>query len=79
MNIKNATNAFSGSWLANHNYLTRQELTNWKLLEPRVSVIFDCPQKDLFYDLMNVILTSRAAVSEMVDNDNDNKWQLGKI
>ena len=42
----------------------------------RVAIIIDCPQKDLFQDLVNVILTSRTAVSEMVVNDNDDDWLL---
>ena len=42
----------------------------------RVGVIIDCPQKDLFHDLMNVILMSRMALSEMADNKNDKDWQL---
>ena len=37
---------------------------------PRVSIIIHCPQKDLFNDLVNVILMSRTAGSELVDNDN---------
>ena len=42
----------------------------------RVGVIIDCSQKYLFHDLVNVILTSQMAVSEMVDNNNDNDWPL---
>ena len=42
----------------------------------RVGVIIDCSQKYLFHDLMNIILTSRIAVSEMVDNNNNNDWLL---
>ena len=38
--------------------------------EPRQGIIIDCPQKDLFHNLINVILTSRITISEMVDNDN---------
>ena len=44
------------------------------MFDPRVSVIIECPLNDLFHDLVYVILTSRTAVSEMVDND----WPLVK-
>ena len=32
----------------------------------------DCPQKGLFNNLLNVILTSSTAVSKMINDDNDN-------
>ena len=40
-------------------------------LEPRVGVIIDCPQKDLFNDARDVIITSQMAVSEMVNDDHE--------
>ena len=33
---------------------------------PRVGVINDCPQKDLFHDPCDVIIMSRMAISEVV-------------
>ena len=65
-------------------------LTNWhpvrlnqksfyiflKTFLARVGVIIDFSQKDLFQDLVTIILTSRMAISEMVDNDNDIDWPL---
>ena len=43
----------------------------------RVGVIIDCPQKDLFHNFMNVISTSKKAISEMVDSDN--VWPLVNV
>ena len=39
---------------------------------PRVGVIFDCPQNDLYLDRRDAIMTSNMAFSEMANNDNDN-------
>ena len=41
-------------------------------------VIINYPQKDLFHDLIGVIINSRTVVSEMVDKDNDNEWPLAE-
>ena len=46
------------------------------VLQPRVSINIECPLNGLFHDLVNIILTSRTADSEMVDNNND--WPLVK-
>ena len=37
---------------------------------PREGVIIDYPQKDLFHDPRDVIITSWMAVSDLADNDN---------
>ena len=47
--------------------------------EPREGVIIWSPQNGLFQDLMNVILTSQTGISEMVNDDDDDEWPLGKI
>ena len=33
--------------------------------QPMLGVIIDCPQKDLFHDLVNIILTSRTVISNI--------------
>ena len=43
----------------------------------RVGLIINCPQKDLFHNLVTVIITSQTVVSEMVDKDNE--WLLVKM
>ena len=43
---------------------------------PRVGIFIECPLDGLFHIACDIILTSRAAVSEMVDNDDDNAWPL---
>ena len=48
------------------------------VLQPRVGIIIECPLNGLFHDLVNIILTSRTADSEMVNYDNDNDWPLVK-
>ena len=41
---------------------------------PRVGIIIECPLNGLFHDLMNIIITSQVAISEMVDRlDNTNR------
>ena len=46
---------------------------------PRVGIIIKYPQNGLFHDLVNIILMSQMAVSEMANNNNDNEWLLGNI
>ena len=48
-------------------------------LVPREGVIIECPPNGHFHDLVNVILMSRTAISEMVLNVNANEGPLGKI
>ena len=43
----------------------------------REGVIIECPLKQQFHNVVIVILMSRVAVIELVDNDN--RWSLGKI
>ena len=46
---------------------SRLVLFEYKMI-PKEGVIIECPQNGLFHDLMNVILTSWAAVSEMIND-----------
>ena len=54
--------------------------TFWQILcfkrGTRVSISDVCPKKDLYHDPHDVIITSGMAVSELVDNDNDNVLPL---
>ena len=43
---------------------------------PRVGIIFECTQNCLFHNLLNLLLMSRTAVIELVDNNNNNVWLL---
>ena len=47
-------------------------------LGPWVGVIVECPLNGLFLDLVNIILKSRMAVTEMIDNNSNNDWPLVK-
>ena len=44
----------------------------WFTSKSRVSIIINCPKKDLFLDPRDVIITSQMAVSDLVENNNDN-------
>ena len=58
-------------------FLLHVELRLWKGgFNPRVGVIIDCPQKDFCHHLVKVILTSRMAVSEMVDHSSRISYEL---
>ena len=46
------------------------------VLRSRVGVSDLCPQKYLFHNSCDVIITSQMAVSELVDNGNDNVLPL---
>ena len=46
------------------------------LYAPRVGAINISSKNDLYQDPCDVIITSQVAVSEVVDNDNDNTLQL---
>ena len=39
------------------------------MIQPRAGVSDICPQKDLFHDPRDVIITSQMAISALVDND----------
>ena len=43
---------------------------------PREGVLSECPINDLFQGVVIVFITSQTAVSELVENDNDNAWPL---
>ena len=60
------------SFLLDANTFTWMDLHVCLLYIPRVGVIIDCPQKDLFCDNVTVISMSWMGVSEKVDDDNDN-------
>ena len=45
----------------------------------REGVIIECPMNDLFHSVVIVIITSRTAVSELIDNDNDKAWPSVEI
>ena len=41
----------------------------WTVLIPRVIIIIDFPQKDLFHNRCDIIILSQMAVSDLVDSD----------
>ena len=46
---------------------------------PRVGVIFHCPQNDLYHNRCDIIITSQMAVSDMANYDDDNVQTLGNV
>ena len=55
---------------------TEYNTENQLWFQPRVGFSDNCPSRDIFYDPSDIIITSQMAVSDLVNNNNDNVLPL---